>query len=65
LDQLFTGYLEKNYLTANSAEQQHFQQLLDLEDSELLQLFFTQQDSDQRGLNDLIEKIRHSTTLSD
>lgn len=63
LDSLLICYLENNYVTAPLAEQQHFQQLLDLEDSELLRLFFTEYDENQRGLNYLIEKIRHSATV--
>jgi succinate dehydrogenase flavin-adding protein (antitoxin of CptAB toxin-antitoxin module) len=59
LEQLLIRYLEREYLNATPAEQQDFQQLLDLEDSQLLELFFTEIDSDLGGLNYLIEKIRH------
>lgn len=60
LDKLLLNYLAHNYLTAPLAEQQRFQQLLDLEDSELLQLFFTAPSLDKGDLNYLIEKIRRS-----
>lgn len=63
LDTLLMGYLERNYVDAHFDEQQHFQQLLDLPDNELLQLFFMKIDSDRRDLNYLIEKIRHSTSI--
>lgn len=75
LDNLLLSYLERNYANAPLSEQQHFQQLLDLEDSELLQLLFSnnpsglmtasppkdwQSYSNQPDLNYLVEKIRHS-----
>lgn len=63
LDKLLLSYLETDYLTAALIEQQHFQQLLNLEDSELLQLFFSHQAENHRGLNYLIEKIRHSASF--
>ena len=63
LDKLLLNYLEKDYAKATLAEQQHFQLLLDLEDSELLQLFFTDQKENQRELNYLVEKIRHSANF--
>lgn len=59
LDKLLLSYLEKDYAAAPVTEQQHFQQLLDLEDNELLQLFFSAELSNQGELNYLIEKIRH------
>ena len=63
LDKLLLSYVETEYLNAAPAEQQQFQVLIDLEDNELLQLFFTESDSEQRGLNHLIEKIRLSATV--
>jgi antitoxin CptB len=62
LDKLLLGYLEKDYLHAMPDEQQHFQQLLNLEDSELLQLFFSVH-KEQHFLNYLVEKIRHSAII--
>lgn len=72
LDKLLIHYLENSYANAPLAEQQEFQQLLKLEDSELLHLFFThdlslmtaspQKDSQsytpQQELIDLVAKIR-------
>ncbi len=58
LDKLLLSYLESDYANAPLAEQQQFQQLLDLEDSELLQLFFSASNQNHRGLNYLVEKIR-------
>lgn len=63
LDKLLLSYLEKNYANAPPVEQQHFQQLLDLEDNELLQLFFSAELSNQGELNYLIEKIRSSANF--
>lgn len=63
LDKLLLNYLEQNYLNAPLVEQQHFQQLLDLEDNELLQLFFSEHNENQRDLNYLVEKIRRNASF--
>ena len=63
LDKLLLSYLERDYSNALLTEQQHFQQLLDLEDSELLQLFFSEHITSQRELNYLVEKIRYCATF--
>jgi antitoxin CptB len=60
LDKLLVNYLEKDYLNAALAEQQQFQHLLNLADSELLRLFFSQEHL-QSEFNELAEKIRAAT----
>jgi antitoxin CptB len=59
LDKLLLNYLEKDYPNAALIEQQQFQQLLVLEDSQLLELFFSQTDQNHSEFNALVEKIRH------
>lgn len=72
LDKLLIHYLENSYANAPLTEQQEFQQLLKLEDSELLHLFFThdlylmtaspqkdwQSYTPQQELSNLVAKIR-------
>jgi succinate dehydrogenase flavin-adding protein (antitoxin of CptAB toxin-antitoxin module) len=63
LDRLLVNYLEKNYLSASFAEQEDFRQLLMLEDSQLLQLFFIEHEKDQQTLDYLVKKIRDSAAV--
>lgn len=58
LDRLLLGYLHTNYATANAIEQQLFQQLLNYEDTKLLNFLFVEKYPKESQLTDLIKKIR-------
>jgi antitoxin CptB len=63
LDYFLTHYVENFYHHAESTEQQQFQQLVNLEDNELLALFFTQSSLQHQELIYLVEKIRHAAAI--
>jgi antitoxin CptB len=58
LDLLLSHYLNQHYSRADSHEQQQFQQLLALADSELLQLLLTDTPVEIFALTSLVNKIR-------
>lgn len=58
LDLLLARYLENGYLSAGQQEQQSFEQLLKLEDTELLPYLMGERLPESERLAELVNKIR-------
>lgn len=58
LDKVTEGYLQLHYGAADDAEQQAFQQLLELPDPELLALLYEQQSSPNAHTDQVLAHMR-------
>ncbi len=63
LDRLLLGYLHTSYATANASEQQLFQQLLNYEDTELLNFLLAEKYPKEPQFTYLVKKIRSTSVI--
>ena len=63
LDRLLLGYLHTSYVTANVSEQSLFQQLLNYEDTELLNFLLAKKCPKKSQFANLVKKIRSTSVI--
>jgi len=63
LDRMLLGYLHTSYATASVSEQQLFQQLLNYEDTVLLNFLLVKKCPKESPFSDLVKKISRSPII--
>jgi antitoxin CptB len=63
LDCMLLGYLHTSYATANVSERQLFQQLLNYEDTELLNFLLVKKCPKESQFTNLVKKICHTPII--
>ena len=63
LDHLLLNYLHNSYITANTSEQQLFQQLLNYEDTKLLSFLLVEKCPKEPQFTNLVKKIRSASVI--
>jgi antitoxin CptB len=64
LDVLFTRFLASDYASLSEAEQADFQRILEVQDPTIMDWLFGRYDSDDAGLQAMIEKLKLLSGLS-
>ena len=63
LDVLFTRFLASDYANLKNEEQADFQRLLDVQDPIIMDWLFGKYDSDDEGLQSIVERLKRLSGL--